>query len=148
MVADECSAIAQDYAELLRAASSLAPPPMEPPSFGTPHHRQRRLVPALTAASGVAALVLGNPIRNTACKVLSFFSFCIDNYVLKRSVRNLLEGQATFEQSLHRVQETINEKILLLGTEIADTHRSVEGLRDVIHARLSASGETVRQLES
>ena len=90
VLADERSAIAQDYAELLRAASSLAPPPMEPPSIGTLHHRQRRLVPALMAASGVPGLVLGNPIRNAACKALSIFSFCIDNSVLKESVRNLL----------------------------------------------------------
>ena len=38
LLADERSAIAQDYAELLRVASSLAPPPMQPPSIGTPHH--------------------------------------------------------------------------------------------------------------
>ena len=66
LLADERSAIAQDYAELLRVASSLAPPPMQPPSIGTPHHRQRRLVPALMAASSVAGLVVGNPIRNAA----------------------------------------------------------------------------------
>ena len=40
LLADERSAIAQDYAELLRLASSFAPPPMQPPSIGTPHHRQ------------------------------------------------------------------------------------------------------------
>ena len=74
LLADERSAIAQDYAELLRVASSLAPHPMEPPSIGTPHHRQRRLVPSLMAASGVAGLVLGNPILNAACKALSIFS--------------------------------------------------------------------------
>ena len=78
LLAEERSAIAQDYAELLRVASSFAPPPREPPSIGTPHHR-RRLVPALMAASGVAGLVLGNPIRNAACKALSIFSLCSDN---------------------------------------------------------------------
>ena len=72
--ADERSPIAQDYAELLRVASSFAPPPMQPASIGTSHHRQRRLVPALMAASGVAGLVLGNSIRNAACKALSIFS--------------------------------------------------------------------------
>ena len=62
LLSDERSAHAQDYVELLRVTSSYAPPPMQPPSIGTPHHRQRRLVPALMAASGVAGLVLGNPI--------------------------------------------------------------------------------------
>ena len=55
LLADERSAIAQAYAELLRVASSFPPPPMQPPSIGDPHHRQR-LVPALMAASGVAGL--------------------------------------------------------------------------------------------
>ena len=39
LLAEERSDIAQDYAELLRVAASFAPPPMEPPSIGTPHHR-------------------------------------------------------------------------------------------------------------
>ena len=54
LLADERSAISQDYAELLRVASSFAPTPMQPPSIGNPHHRQQRLVPALVAASSVA----------------------------------------------------------------------------------------------
>ena len=116
LLADERSAIAQDYAELLRFASSFAPPPMQPPSIGTPHHRQRWLVPALMAASGVAALVLGNPIRNAACRVLSIFSLCSDNSALKNNVRHLLQPQAGCEKSLHRVQEANDEKFFLLGT--------------------------------
>ena len=39
LLADQCSAIAQDYAELLRVASSFAPGLIQPPSIGTPHHR-------------------------------------------------------------------------------------------------------------
>ena len=148
LLADERSAIAQDYAELLRVASSFTPPPMQPPSIGTPHHRQRRLVPALMAASGVAGLVLGNPIRNAACKALSIFSLCSDNSALKNNVRNLLQRQATFEKSLHRVQQANDEKIFLLGTEIADTQKSVEVLRDVTDARLDATGGAIRQLDS
>ena len=144
----ERSAIAQDYAEHLRAASSFAPPPMQLPSIGTPHHRQRRLVHTLKAASGVAGLVLGNSIRNAACKALSIFSLCSDNSALKINVRNLFQRQATFEKSLHRVPEANDEKLLLLGTEIADTQKSVEALRDVIDARLNATGEAIRQLDS
>ena len=145
---DECSAIAQDYAELLRVATSFAPPPMQPPSNGTPHHRQQRLVPALMAASGFAGLVLGNPILNAACKALSIFSLCSDNSALKNNVRNLHQRQATFAKSLHRVQQANDEKFFLLGTGIADTQKSVETLRDVIDARLNTTGETIRQLDS
>ena len=148
MLADELSAFAQDYAELLRVASSIAPPPMQPPSIGTPHHRQRRLFPALMAASGVAGLVLGKPIRNVACKALPIFSLCSGNCALRNNVRNLLQRLATFEKSLHRVQEANDENFFLLGTESADTQKSVETLRDVIDARLKAPGEAIRQLDS
>ena len=126
LLADERSAIAQDYAELLRVASSFAPPPVEHPSIGTPQHRQRRLVPALMAASGVAGLVLGNPIRNAACKAFSIFSLCSDNSALKSHVRNLLQRQATFEKKFHPVQQANDEKFFLLGSQIADTQKSVE----------------------
>ena len=100
------------------------------------------------AASGVAGLVLGNPIRYAACKALSIFSLCSDNSVLKNNVRNLLQRQAIFEESLHRVQEVNDENIFLLGTEIADTQKNVDTLRDVIDACVSATGETVRQHDS
>ena len=100
------------------------------------------------AASGVACLVLGNPIRNAACKALSINSLCSDTSVFKNSVRNLLQRQATFEKNLHRVQEANDEKFFLPGTEIADTQKGVEALRDVIDAHLNATGETFRQLDS
>ena len=64
---------------------------------------------------------LGNPIRNAACKALSIFSLCSDNSVLKNNVRNLLQRQAIFEKSLHRVQEANDEKFFILGTEVVDT---------------------------
>ena len=121
---------------------------MQPPSIGTPHHRERRLVPALMAASGVAGIVLGNPIRNAACKALSIFSLCSDNSVLKNNVCNLLQRQATFEKSLHCVQEANDEKFFFLGTDIADTQKSVEALQDVIDAHLNATGNAIRQLDS
>ena len=48
---------------------------------------------------------------------------------------------------MHRVQEAKDEKFFLLGTEIADTQKSAEALRDVIDARLNATGETIRPLD-
>ena len=83
-----------------------------------------------------------------ACKALSIFSLCSNNSALKSDVRNLLQRQATFEKSLHRVQEANDEKFFLLATEIADTQKSVEALRDVIDARLNSTGEAIRQLDS
>ena len=63
-------------------------------------------------------------------------------------MRNLLQRQATFEKSLHRLQEANDEKFFLLGTEIADTQKSVEALQDVFDALLHATGEAIRQLDS
>ena len=97
LLADARSAIAQNYAELLRVASSFVPPATQPPSIGTPHHRQRRLVTALMAASGVAGFVLGNPIQKAAGKGLSIFSLRSDNSVLGNNVPILIQRKATFE---------------------------------------------------
>ena len=145
LLADECSAVAQDCAEL--CVASFALPPMEPLFFRAIHHRQRRFVPTLMAASAVAGLVLGNPIRTAACKSLSIFSLCSDNSVLKNDMRSLMQFQKTFEHSLCRVQEVHDEKFFLLGTEIADTQKSVQALRDFFDACLNAT-EAVRHLSS
>ena len=126
LLADERSANAQDYVELLRVAFSFAPPPKEPPSFGTSHHCKRRLVAALRAASGVNGLVLGNPLRNTASKAFSTFSLCSDNSVLKNIVRNLHQRQATFEKNIHFVSKANDEKFFLLGTEIFIPRRALK----------------------
>ena len=81
---------------------------------------------------------------DTKCchEALSVFGLCTGNFVLKNIVRNLLQHQATFMQSLHCVQKATHEKFFLPGTEIADTLKSVEALRDVIGVRLTATGET------
>ena len=69
---------------------------------------------------------------------------------MRTIVRNLLQRQAIFEQSVHLVQESNDEDFSLLGTEIADALTKVEALRDLdfIDARLSATGEAARQLKS
>ena len=100
------------------------------------------------AASGVAGLVLGNPIRNAACTALSIFSLCNDNSGLKKNVRDLLKRQDQFDQTLRRVQDLNDEKFFLLGTEIADTQKSVHALHDVVNIRLNATGEAIRELST
>ena len=120
---------------------------MDLPFFGTTHHRQRRLFPAIMATSGVPGLLLGYPIQNAACKALFCFSLCRDNSGLKNVVRNLLQRQNSSEKTLLPVQEA-NDENFFLGTEIADTQKIVEALRDVIDACLSARGEAVREFKS
>ena len=126
LFADERSTIAQDFAELLSVASPFAPLPMELPSSNTTQHRERRLVSALMAAFGIAGLVLGSPTRNVACKALSMFIVT----PFWGTMSTIFSSVSIHSSSLRCVQEGNNEKFFPLGTEIADTPKSVEDLRD------------------
>ena len=106
------------------------------------------MVPAVKAVSGVTGLVLGNPVRNAACKALSIFILCGDKSGWKITVCILMQQQANFAQNLRRVQKSNDEKFFLLGTEIAETQKSVHALRDVIDARLNVTGEAICELSS
>ena len=79
-------------------------------------------------------------------QTLSIFSLCSDDSVWKNNVRNLLQHKDTFEQSL-RVQEAMDKKFSLRGSEIADTQNIVANLRNVMDARLKATGEAIRHLK-
>ena len=59
-----------------------------------------------------------------------------------------MKQQESFAQNLRRVQESDDKKFFLLGTEIADTQKRVHVLRDLIDARLNATGEAIRELSS
>ena len=121
---------------------------MEPLQLRATHHRQQRLIPAFLTASGFHDVLLGNPIRNAACKTLSFFSYCLEFCVFKNTFCNLFQHRDTFEHSIHRVPKAKKAIFLLLGTEIVDTQKSVEDLRDLIDTRLNNTGVAVGQLKS
>ena len=79
----EQKAIADDHVELLRVAEPFAPPhtKQNEDKEQTGHSRQRRLIPALMAASGAAGLILGNPLKDAACSALSIFKLCSDKKI-------------------------------------------------------------------
>ena len=56
----------------------------------TGHSRQRRLIPALMAASGAVGLILGNSLEDAACSALSIFKLCSDNKDLKKDTSTLM----------------------------------------------------------
>ena len=58
-------------------------------------------------------------------------------------MRNVLQRQDTFKQTLHLVRRVNVEKFFLLCIEIAGAQERVEALRDVRDARLNATGEVV-----
>ena len=118
------SAIAMDYSDLLRVASSFAPPPVENALSRSVHNRLRRRVPALMAVSGATGPVRGNPVRNAACKALSTFSPCNDNTGLKNTVRILMQQQENFAQNVHRVQESNDEKFSFWAPKLLRLRRA------------------------
>ena len=87
----ERKAIADDHPELLRNAESFAPLPTKPNEDKEQrgHSRQRRLIPAVMAASGATGLFLGKPLKNAACNPPSIFKLCNDNKDLKRTFQPL-----------------------------------------------------------
>ena len=88
----EQKAIADDHLELLRVAESFALPPTKQnkDKNQTRHSRQRCLILALMAASGAAALILGNPLKDAACSALSIFKLCSDKKDLKKDISTLM----------------------------------------------------------
>ena len=148
LIGNEISAIAMDYTQLLRVDSSFALPPVENALSRSVHNQSRRMAPALMAVSGVAGLFLGNPVQNAAGKALSIFSLCNVNRGLKNTVGTLMQQQKNLARNLRSVQESNDENFFLLGTEIAESQKSVHALRDVIDAHLNATGEAIRDLSS
>ena len=83
LILNEQKTIADDHLELFRVAQSFALPPTKQneDKKQTGPSQQRRFIPAsaLMAASGAADLILGNPFKDAACTVLSFFVFKLLN---------------------------------------------------------------------
>ena len=72
---------------------------------------------------------------------LSIFSLCSNNTVLKNNVKHVRQRQ-------DHLQGANDEKFFLLGTELAETQKSVHALREVVDHHLNATGEAIRQLSS
>ena len=59
----------------------------------------------IAAAIGAAGLILGDPVKDAVCSVLSIFSSCSYNRELEAHVDNLLQQQRVFQKTLERVQK-------------------------------------------
>ena len=144
----EQKAIADDHLELLRVAESFAPPPTKSNENKerTGHSRQRRLIPALMAASGAAGLILGNPLKDAACSALSIFKLCSDNKDLKKDISTLMAQQNSFAETMKTVQTANDRKFVFLGSEISKTQENVKAIRDVVENRFAATSRAIDQL--
>ena len=87
-LSNEQKAIADDTFEILRNAESFAPllTKQDEDKGQTGHARQRRLIPALMAASGAPGLILGNPLEDAASSALSVFKLFSDIKDLRKDI--------------------------------------------------------------
>ena len=141
----EHKAIAGDHLELLRVAEYFAPPPTKQneDKEQTGHSWQRRLILALMAAFGAAGIILGNPLKDAACSVLSIFKMCSDNKDLKKDISTLMAQQKSFAETMKTVQTASDKKFVLLGSEISKTQENVKAIRDVVENRFAATSRAI-----
>ena len=93
----------------------------------------------MIAASGAAGPILGNPLKDAACSVLSIFKLCSDNKDLKKDISTLMAQQNSFAEAMKTVQTANDKKFVLLGSEISRTQENVKAVRDVVENRFAAT---------
>ena len=76
--------------------------------------RSPRAIGLIAAARGATGLILGDPVKDAACSVLSIFSLRSDNTELEADVDNLIQQQTVFQKTLERVQTKNDENFFLL----------------------------------
>ena len=143
----ERKAIADAHFEQLRVAESFAPSPTKPneDKEQTGHSRQRRLIPALMAASGAAGLFLGNALKDAGCSALFIFKLCSDNKVLRKDISTLMAQQTSFAKNNENGSNR-QRQFVLLGTEISKTQEIVKAIGDVLENRFTATSRAIDQL--
>ena len=90
--------------------------------------RQRRLVPALSNASGTAPLILGNLLEVVTTSALSRFQIYSDNNDLTKHIPNFRAQQDTFVEATKTVKTAKDNKINHPAPEIEKTQENVTGL--------------------
>ncbi len=153
LVKAEITGAQKDLEDLVQRARSFANPKEEERkaawTAGTEHRksfsRDKRAAPLFLAAAG-AGLILGNPIKNAACKALSIFDMCEDQSKLKNTVNGILKGQKQLEANLKRMADVANEKFFLLGTEIEQTQKSVEAVKNVMNENFQRTQNNILQI--
>ena len=82
-----------------------------------------------------AALVLGEPIKNAVCNVLSIFNLCTNNDALSRDVDNITRTQNAIVEILERVQTKNDKYFFVLGNKTNATDQSVRKVKKVVGIR-------------
>ena len=109
LIQKEINAAHTDQNQLVEVASSFLPPSIKP-DHGTA--RSKCAVGIFAAAAGAAGLVLGSPIKDAACSVLSIFNLCTDTKDLKENVDHVMATQKQIQAVLEKVQTKKDENFL------------------------------------
>ena len=134
-----------DRTRLVEIATSFLP--QQSMLAGNTGSRNPRAVGLIAAAAGAAGLILGDPVNDAECSVLSIFSLCSDNTELKADVENMLKQQTVFQKTLERVQNRNDENFFLLGNEIKETQESVANITKVVSDNLQKLDVELRQIK-
>ena len=98
--------------------------------------RSKRFIGAIAALAAGAGLILGDPLKEAACTVVSIFNLCDDTSSLSQDVDQILKTQEETIATLQRVQSANDENFFLMGNEVRATQQNVKNLRDAVNDHL------------
>ena len=96
----------------------------------------KRFIGAKAALAAGAGMILGDPLKEAACTVVSIFNLCDDTKSLSQDVDQILKTQEETIATLQRVQSANDENFFLLGNEVRETRQNVKNLRDAVNDHL------------
>ena len=98
--------------------------------------RSKRFIGAIAALEAGAGLILGDPLREAACKVVSIFNLCDDTSGLPQDVDQILKTQEGTIVTKQRVPAANDGNFFLPGNEVLTTQQNVKNLRDAVNDQI------------
>ena len=98
--------------------------------------RSKQFIAAIAALGAGAGLILGDPLKETACIAVAMFNLCDDTSSLSQEVDQILKTQEETLATLQRVQSAIDGNFFLLGNEVRATQQKVKNIRDAVNDHL------------
>ena len=134
-----------DRNRLVETATSFLP--QQSKLAGNTGSRSPQAIGLNAAAAGAAGLILGDPVKDAACLVLSNCSLCSVNTELEADVDNLIQQQTVFQKTLEREQTRNDTKFFLLGNKIQETQESAAKITEVVNDNLQKLDVELRAIK-
>ena len=109
--------------------------------------RSKRFIGAIAALAAGAGLILGDPLKETACTAVSIFNLCDDTSSLSQDVDQILKTQEETIATLQRVQSANDENFFLLGNEVRETQQNVKNLRNAVNDHLQVLHDRINGIQ-